>query len=496
MKRSKIILMSILTIFLFIGILNVNAITTGDTSGNTDTNSKIVTDTANLTVTGVEVNDTFRAYKILDTFYNSSTNVITYEFTSDFNNFKNSSYGTSYQNLTVDEYTDLSTSDVDKLSSAYAGYIKGNNISGTDMSVSGTVASATLQAGSYLVLPTSTVKIYSVMVGNLDFTASGNDWIINNEEIVAKVSEAGVSKAVGEVGYTSGSYSIGDNITFIITGTVPTYPTNATNRVYTIKDTLSTGLTFNDISNIKIEDGGELLTTASNGTVTNTNSETVATIDITEQVMTIEFNAVNINSNTITITYTASLNDEAGLGVDGGNENNAELTYSNDPYGEGTYTTTGIVTNVYTYGLEIYKYVEDNNTNALEGAEFTIYKDSSLEDAITTITTNNNGIATYAGLASGTYYVRETKAPTGYRLDSTVREIKIGPGEDSLNESETNRGYYRLEVSNQELGLLPVTGSTGTIIITLVGLTIVVCASILFITSRKKRARRGKKINL
>ena len=502
-KRNKILLIGILTVFLFVGMINVNAITTGNITGSSDTNSKNVTDTAILSVTGVETNDSFRAYKMLDTFYNSSTNIITYEFTTDFKNFLNSSYGEDYKDLTVDDYynytsgsidygSTLSASDIDKLASAYAGYINANSISGTDMEVSGTVASATLEAGSYLVLPTSTVKVYAVMVGNLDFTANGNDWQINNEEIVAKVSEAGITKSVGEDGYSSGSYSIGDDVPFIIVGTVPTYPTNATNTVYTITDTLSAGLDFNSISDITIQDGAETLTTESNGTVTNNKSEIVATIEISGRNMTIVFNADNINSNTVTINYTARLNSQAGLGVDGKNTNNAQLTYSNNPYGEGTYTTTGITVDVYTYGLEIYKYEEGNTSTPLQDAEFTIYKDSNLENAITTVTTNSDGIASYAGLAQGTYYIQETKAPTGYRLDNTIREIKIGPVEGSLNEA-TTEGYYRLELSNKELGLLPVTGGMGTIVITLVGLAIVIGAVYFYFIYYKRNNNKRKR---
>ena len=508
-KRNKILLMSILTIFLFLGMLNVHAITTNSTAGTIDPDSKLVTDTATLSVTGVETNDTFRAYKILDTFYNSSTNVITYEFTADFKSFLSSSYGESYNDITIDDYysytsgnitsgSTLSASDIDKLASAYAGYIRANDISGTDMSVSGTTASATVAAGSYLILPTSTIKVYAVMVGNIDFTASGSDWQINNEEIVAKVGEAGITKSVGEDGYNSGSYSVGDDVPFIIVGTVPTYPTNATNKVYTITDTLSEGLDFNAVTNVTIQDGAETLTTASNGTVTNSESETVATIDISGRTMTIEFNVTNINSTTVTINYTAKLNSNAGIGVDGGNSNNAQLTYSNDPYGDGTYTTSpeegGGSVDIYLYGLEIYKYEDGNNSTPLQGAEFAIYKDSGLENIVTTVTTNGEGIATYAGLAEGTYYVQETKAPTGYRLDNTIREIKVGPVEGSLDEADTP-GYYRLEVANTELGLLPVTGGIGTIAITLVGLGIVAVAIYFIFVYRKKNKDKEEEHN-
>lgn len=503
MKKTNKVLLLILTVLLFVGIVNVSAITTGDDTGTTDTESKIITDTANLSITGVVSGDQFMAYKILNAFYNQSTNVITYEFTDDFQNFLKQSSNTTYQKLKVDDLysyssgnlttgSTLSTSDIDKLASSYAGYIKSHSINGTGMNVSGTTASATLQAGSYLVLPTATTRVYAVMVGNLDFSATGNDWTINNEEIVAKVSDADVNLYVGESGYDSGSYSIGDDIPFIITGSVPQYPTNATNKVYTLTNTISEGLDFSGVSSVIIKDGDVTLTTASNGKVTNSSGDEVAVISIENKVMRIVFNTNYVNSSAITVNYIARLNSKAGLGANGENTSSVSLTYSNDPYGTGTNITVptkgdGLV-NVLVYGLEIFKYAADGNL-ALNGAEFTIYKDTELKQAIEVITTNENGIAQYKGLAAGTYYIKETKAPTGYRLDNSIISAKVGPGEGSLENAETD-GYYRLEVSNTKAGLLPVTGGVGTIAITLFGLAIVVLAIYFFFIYRKKKEKQ------
>lgn len=506
MKKKNKILLSILSVFLLIGIVNVSAITVGSETGSADPNSKIITDTATLSITGVVSEDQFRVFKILDAFYNDSTNVITYEFTDEFQAFLNNSSNATYQKLKVDDLysyssgsittgSTLSNSDIDKLASAYAGYIKAHDVDGTQMAVSDTTASATLQAGSYLVLPIATSRVYAVMLGNLDFTASNNTWAINNEEIVAKVSDADISKSIGEEGYDSGSYSIGDDIPFIITGSVPQYPTNATNKVYTITDTLSAGLDFTGISSVVIKDGDTALTTSSDGKVTNAGGQEVAVISITGRVMTITFDVNYVNSTTITVNYTARLNENAGLGVNGGNTNSASLTYSNDPYGTGTSTTVpeegdGQV-DILVYGLEIYKYAT-NGGAALEDAEFTIYKDVDLQQVIDVVTTDSNGIAQYKGLAAGTYYIKETKAPTGYRLDNSIISVKIGPGEGSLEPAETE-GYYRLEVANNEAGLLPVTGGVGTIVFTLVGLAIIAGAFYFFFVYRKKNEQQEDK---
>ena len=74
-------------------------------------------------------------------------------------------------------------------------------------------------------------------------------------------------------------------------------------------------------------------------------------------------------------------------------------------------------------------------------------------------------------------------------MDNTIISAKVGPGEGSLANAETE-GYYRLEVSNAKAGLLPVTGGIGTIAITLLGLTIVGGAIYFFFIYRKKREKQ------
>ena len=508
MKTRNKILLTVFTVLVFVGIVNVHAITTNNQSGTTDPNSKYVTDKATLSVTGVDAGDQFSAYKILDAYYNQTSNEVTYEFTDDFEEFLNQS--SNYRDFTVDDYYDLTsgnitsgstktTSTLDKLASAYASYIKTESVNGTAMNVSGTTASQTLEAGSYLVLPTTTMKVYAVMVGNLDFTANGDTWNINNETIVAKVSDAGVTKSVGTEGYTEGSYSIGDEITYIVKGTVPAYPTNATNKTYIIKDTISAGLDYSGIDSVIVQDGETTLTTASNGNVTNQSGQTVANIAIQGKNLTITFNLDNVTSTIVTVTYGARLNENVALGSVG-NANNASLTYSNDPYGTGTYDTAADVsggddTTVYLYGLELFKYTDDSGSSRtpLSGAEFDVYSNADLASnhLVGTITTDGDGIGTLKGIASGTYYVKETKAPSGYQLLRDAIEIEIGP-EGTLEEAD-EEGYYRLDVANAAVGFLPSTGSVGTIALTLVGLVIVIGAFYFFFVYRKKKDKQESK---
>ena len=101
-KLISIVLILIMLLLPFSNLLNAKAeavsITTDDTKLlASDNNFEYVTNTTNILLNNVsEYNedatkmDTFSAYKILDVYYNKTTNEMTYDFTTDFNTFKKS----------------------------------------------------------------------------------------------------------------------------------------------------------------------------------------------------------------------------------------------------------------------------------------------------------------------------------------------------------------------------------------------------------------------
>ena len=72
---------------------------------------------------------------------------------------------------------------------------------------------------------------------------------------------------------------------------------------------------------------------------------------------------------------------------------------------------------------------DGNALYSLSGAEFTVYK--SRTDAeqkanpFMTLVTDENGVSTVSEIDLGTYYVRETKAPTGFELSNEIKELVI-----------------------------------------------------------------------
>ena len=489
MKQIKKIFIFLFVAFAFL-ITSVQAITTNTTSGTIDPNSKLITDTGAVTVTGVTAGDTFQAYKILDAFYNATTNVITYEFTSDFKAFMTASNVT----ISVDVYMTLTngnilngstvtTSSLDGLISGYANYIRTNSVSGSAVTVSGTTATATVPSGSWLILPTSTNNVYAVMVGNVAYKANSGVWQLEGTTIVAKKSTPGVvAKSVKENGTTSASYSMGEEYSYILTGTVPVYPTNALNRKYIMTDTMATGITFKGLSDVVIQDGTTTLTNT-NGTFKNSSNQVVATATISGQVLTITFSPQYLASTSVTVTYKASLNQNATLG-DEGNANSVVLEYSNDPYGTGSVTNDPVVTTVKTYGLEIHLADASDSTVKLEGAQFNICADANCTEVLDTITTNAQGIAKSSAdkaLAAGTYYVKEIKAPTGYILPTNNTSVPISV----TGAVAGDPGYYKVELANTQAGVLPFTGGMGTLFYTLFGLLVILIAAYVYVNYRK-----------
>ena len=66
-----------------------------------------------------------------------------------------------------------------------------------------------------------------------------------------------------------------------------------------------------------------------------------------------------------------------------------------------------------------------NSNYSLEGAEYTVYSDSACKTSVGVLKTTSNGTSQLLTLKAGTYYVKETKAPSGFSLDSTVHKMVV-----------------------------------------------------------------------
>ena len=279
------------------------------------------------------------------------------------------------------------------------------------------------------------------------------------------------------------NYSVGEEFSYILVGTVPQFPTNATNTTYTINDTVGTGITLSALSTISIKYGSTTLTNT-NGTFKNSSGKTVATATITGQKLTIVFNVSYIDSTTVTVQYKAKLNTGATLG-DGGNLNSATLTYANDPYGTGTTTTAAVNVSAFTYGIEAFIYSDKDNSVKLSGVKFEVYSDSSLNTKVGEFTTDGNGRGSLAGVKAGTYYLKQVSTAAGYTLPKDAVPVKVKiPGATA----GTVTGYYRADIAAYEAGSLPFTGGSGTSLFSLIGLLVIGASAVAIIVYRDRKS--------
>ena len=79
-----------------------------------------------------------------------------------------------------------------------------------------------------------------------------------------------------------------------------------------------------------------------------------------------------------------------------------------------------------------------NDCYSLSGATYGVYSDKSCTKSAATLTTDGNGNTNTVELRAGIYYVKETKAPKGFRLDRTVHTLAVKAGETTtLKVSDT-----------------------------------------------------------
>ena len=137
----------------------------------------------------------------------------------------------------------------------------------------------------------------------------------------------------------------------------------------------------------------------------------------------------------------------------------------------------------------------------LAGAEFTLYKDKDCTQEVVRETTDDKGNLLFDKVEAGLYYLKETKAPAGYRklTDPIKVEFKCIDGvhtflvnDKVISDSEgdysmtVENGWYvgNMTVVNIRGSKLPATGSKGTVILT--GAGICLCLAGLMYKRKKK----------
>lgn len=302
------------------------------------------------------------------------------------------------------------------------------------------------------------------------------------------ITSGGVVSADGK----SNSASIGDTVYFQTTITAQPGAQN-----YVLHDKMTKGLTL-DSTSIKVQ--------KDNTNLEETNYKLITSDFKDGCTFEIEFTQKFCDklkaNDTITVTYSAVLNENAEIGNVDTNTNEAWLKYGDSQ------TTQHKTTTTKTFEMNVFKFYKDKKNSdketGLADAKFTLSKNQNGTDPIklidkgsntyrvaktgtvTEITTPNDGKFKIQGLGAGTYYLTETQQPAGYnKLSGPVTVVIDETGLVKVGESEANP----VKVENKTGTVLPSTGGAGTTMIYLIGGALVLGSGVVLVTKRRVKGK-------
>lgn len=366
-----------------------------------------------------------------------------------------------------------------------------------------------LDAGYYLVYVTGGKEIQSSLVTVDETTTTVN----------LKTEAPSITKTADKE-----TVSIGQVVKYTVTGSIPD-TTGYAKYVYKIHDELSTGLDFvNDAAGTACEANSVKVTVAFKDTdVTDASkAPTTATLDaVNHRKMTLDLSSwVRENQRNkgkeFNVTYYAKVNDKAVVAE----KNSAKLEYGNDP--DNTTETTPSEAKTPTYPLNIKK-TDHKTSGLLAGAKFSLYteteynKDADTRQAIKVTGINGNYVVDPTsentvfesaatkigeneynlhvnGLAEGTYYLVETKAPDGFNKLTAPVVIKITKSADTdvnkwtISKDGTVENDKIIDIENSTGSLLPSTGGRGAIAFAVIAALLVFGVAVSFIRDKRKEA--------
>lgn len=362
-----------------------------------------------------------------------------------------------------------------------------------------------LAYGYYLVCQTGTKAIQSSLVALTEPTAT-----VNLKSEAPKIEKKADKTTI----------FVGETVTYTVAGQVPD-TTGYDNYIYKIHDTLTSGLDF-----VTNTEGTKVKVTVKIGDTTvdvneadfvNATGEVVTTptrtmvLDLSGKVR------AATTGQTIVVTYQAKVNKDAVVET----KNSATLEYSNNPGTNETGTTKPSEVVTPTYPLDINK-INAKDKKMLAGAHFTLYGSTSEGTIDKTkaikVTKDGEGKYTYAsdqnatentttdmvtvadkidgkgnlhinGLAAGTYYLEETKAPDGFNKLANPIKVTIAKTSDTewtISKNDTKEEDKIIDIENSTGSLLPSTGGTGVIVFAGVAILLVFGVVVSFIRDKRK----------
>lgn len=471
--------------FAFMMVVSMSTNVKAESGVNNNTNGSI-------TITNVNPGQSYDLYQILTLeSYNTTDSAYSYTLSEKWNGFLGEEGVSAYLTKNAKGYVEWvgDTNDESRTRSFIElalNYAKRNSIGAdailkNDQKTKQNLNKKGLPLGYYLV-KTTTGSLCSLNTTTPHVDITDKNGVPTVEKKVKKLNEW-VDK---------NSANIGDKVEFKTTITAQQGAQN-----YVLYDTMTEGLTFNNDINVQLNNSESYLTKGTDYELVDPRTD-----GCTFEIKFKEGFLKNLQINdTITVTYTATLNDKAVIeGV--GNTNETELVYGNENHTEKSETKT------YTYGFKVFKYT--GTEKPLKGAQFSLYTEESCvhaikfkktgdvyrydeTGAITVLESPEGGKFTVEGLKAGDYWLKETKAPDGYNklkdpIKVTITQLDNGNKQISIGAGGTY-GNGEVRVQNNTGSLLPSTGGMGTTLIYLVGAALVLGSGIVLATKKNAKAK-------
>ena len=465
-----------------------------------------------ITINNAVSGQTYTIYRILELEYDQTNNAYRYTAVAAWNAFIN----TRSSDLKVDNATGTVTwvnSDKNNNSSAIQNFADAagkwasdNTIAndGSQKASGSTVTFTDLPLGWYLVVSSlSNGAICSIGTTDKEVT-------INEKNGAPTVDKEVLEDSTNTYGKGNDA-DVGDTVTFRATIKV----TDGDPKNYVLHDKMSDGLTFKGITSVTRTNAGTSTSDTLNENTHYTLKQGAGVTVDPNCTFELAFKENVLKPNDVVVVeYTAVINEKAVIGSTG-NPNEATLEYKDGTRGTSSSTKT------YTWKIDIYKYFQDSTAvkKPLQGATFVLYRQNSSnipeyakisadkiewvteKEQATPLTSDKEGKIAISRLDADTYYLEETKAPTGYNPLTSPIEIKIehstmnetsasatitykqqGTEDSATNITSTEN---RVEVENKTGTTLPSTGGIGTTIFYVVGGGLMVAAAVLLITKKR-----------
>ncbi len=508
--------------------------------------------------------DEAKAYKVVNITYDPGSNNVTYEWASDaIKTAADAVIDTDNKidNFTVKDFVDAYEEKTDDKAKAdcadhvYSAILKvisqdtGSWIA-SENNNDGTAIFKSVNMGQYIVKVVGN-DVYQAMTATLEpVVGNGKNqdsdkYYLHSVVLNVKHSNPTLTKniVVNNKDKKITTVTIGDDVTYKVDVTAPEFPEYGVNKTFQVKDKANDGLI--GIKNLEVVVNGSKLENTEDTTYYEViYKDKDGNVTTPENAVKYEINFVMDKvkdvlgtDKKITIKYDSEVTTDF---VTKGDSADATLFWPIDTWvnaNDLNTLTEGV--RVYTFGIDGLKFEKGNESKGLKGAEFKLYESenggnalkfkvvndsdgitkyvvSKASDATDTIKASDKGKFYIYGLgadsdANGdviakTYYLEETRVPTGYTLLTERQAVTITPVVNSdktmidgvneeyrsTNTQLNNKDYYTVaKVANVKGFTLPKTGDTAMFFMSIAGVVIALLGIAYFVISRRKYSKEN-----